>query len=582
MKYHFNIFALLILCLPSVESQAQMVPDMEWKNHSTLKRQISVEATGITLRQLLQAVSTKESNLTCEQNDREVKLQVRLINRPLLSLMTALSDLLPGEWIYNEEQKTYLLRMTTNAEHKRTVWWRTYNEAKQDAIAAMSQRIYRNISHPRILKSNDPNAERGNPELEREEQNNLILISTLPEELRRRISSNFNIIKFYSTGIQAFGAIPQDTGTAVPFSTLPTRMQENFRHQMGKLTFDDDNIVTFTNTGASLISYRVEKDGTRRSTGFSLSLSLPVELAVLCPDHGFLADKVSPSNRDVRTHWRTLAQNHRQVRWKNDPPKPTRLSFPPPRRADVINEWGKNRGMEYIADYYSRPCFPQKEESKITQMNLSVTEELNRFAKEQDVSWKKREDGLYLFRNNRWYRDDKLEVSNAGIRQLLASGTEFAKAKESAQKLKAQLNWASEIFRTLTPYQIFNGLRWYSIEKDNWHKGATVPYHFIRPFSMICDYIAEEYSLVTIYSGLSNEQQALLLGSRLDWNTLNPTLKEQVISLAPHLYATLTANDSSPKLLGLTTYTPSVRMSFGGTDNVNSCLRTNFILANAK
>lgn len=99
--------------------------------------------------------------------------------------------------------------------------------------------------------------------------------------------------------------------------------------------------------------------------------------------------------------------------------------------------------------------------------------ELDGMASKRDVSWRKDADGVVLIRNNRWYRDDDLEVPQPLLRRwfatLLQSRRQYMATQEAvpvvpqspeerAAAVRQMWDWTTEVFSTLTPWQMRNGL----------------------------------------------------------------------------------------------------------------------------
>ena len=138
--------------------------------------------------------------------------------------------------------------------------------------------------------------------------------------------------------------------------------------------------------------------------------------------------------------------------------------------------------MEYVCDYYSHGGYTMPEDQKKLPVKRPLATEMDEMAAKRDVSWKKDEDGITLIRNNRWYRDDNLEVPQPLLRRwfnalLQARRQETAaqaavpvvpqSPQERAAALKQNCDWAVEVYSTLTPWQIRNGLGLFQPEEKD-------------------------------------------------------------------------------------------------------------------
>src|SRR5207245_775632 len=137
----------------------------------------------------------------------------------------------------------------------------------------------------------------------------------------------------------------------------------------------------------------------------------------------------------------------------------------------------------------SLPCRPLTQIEHTRQLTSPLEEELNRLASDQDSSWKKRADNLYLIRHNRWYRQDALEVP-APLLQKWVSHLPGAPVKPADKErspnelLRSQVEWEAEVAATLTPWQIIWGLTWAVCDKNSLPENFDISTLLTRfPFS---------------------------------------------------------------------------------------------------
>ena len=237
--------------------------------------------------------------------------------------------------------------------------------------------------------------------------------------------------------------------------------------------------------------------------------------------------------------------------------------------------------MEFMADYYSVAGEPLSDAAKKEKLTRPVKQELDYRAAQEDMSWKQRTDGLYLFRDNRWYRDDRLEVPNKTLQGLLKTlqaaetPSQTAPATEPTvpyNSLAAQLGVADDIVAQLTPWQIANGLPNYTIEPSRdpakvsgappklqkatmTMNGKTktffisIPTATARPFSQIADIILDDYHTYLFHSGLTSDQADALLSGGLPVSALSTTQAQQAAYLLPDLQVTF--QNQPQTLIGL-------------------------------
>ena len=140
------------------------------------------------------------------------------------------------------------------------------------------------------------------------------------------------------------------------------------------------------------------------------------------------------------------------------------------------------------------PCPTSRRKRPVTSPAGDGIERDRRPARRQLVEG--REDGVYLVRNNRWYRDDGLEAPQPLLRRwfglLLQARRQAAAQAEKLQAaapsvpqpfpqaappvtpqspeertatMKQTWDWAAEVFGALTPWQVYNGLALFQPEE---------------------------------------------------------------------------------------------------------------------
>jgi hypothetical protein len=220
----------------------------------------------------------------------------------------------------------------------------------------------------------------------------------------------------------------------------------------------------------------------------------------------------------------------------------------------------------------------------------SLKGQLDQSAYDYDMSWKLVDPGLYLFRDNRWYRDDYLEAPAPLLRKWLAQTLpfqeEFAAGAPSAGSAEAHMRkWMdrlAEIEILLTPWQIANGLRWFSpvgetgLPNENAalrdHSkprppppGSKIPGVAVnspegRPFFSDSRFLMHHYHTVSFYAALTADQRDAVIGGRLPATSLSADLLAQAIYLIPKLKTTL-QSVRTPVLLVLRPDVPEGRQA---------------------
>ena len=663
---------------------------------SRLDRVLSLDLISVPLGEVLQKESLDKSTdkmedahkflLTAAPDCADLKLQIRLNDRPLRTLMAALAQMVPGTW--TRTPHGYQFAMTREAATARSEWWRLFLGEREKALAVQRRAVLAAMqtkAHRR--QADDSETEQSDGAVEEEVANQHDLFHTLPPALKEQIASNMDDNAFYKVGETGYGSGGEQFGTVGWLSQMPPETQEKFKAAMQDYitnhlaqlppalqkyatqaqkdlaAFDPSRVYfLFQNHGLGVMATPFNAPPSA-STILDMSVPRTENYPALSLDQTELADEVyggtltGPGFKkwadklrkqgDAAPHewkhvmylvygmgdaapeeWKQLAAYRRSRVWPNTLPKL------PPRahddRSPMISraaqtEWlGEQGHMEYVCDYYSdyisNGGYTMPAEQKKLAVRRPLATELNEIAARHDVSWSKSEDGVYVVRNNRWYRDDGLEVPQPLLRRwfalLLQTRRQDAAQAEKIQAatpaavqparqpapqtrpqppeermavMKQTWDWAAEVFGTLTPWQVYNGLALFQPEErdlaaqnDASQKRGEELKRYIPPstgssgFRMVLfgtqeppfnPAIAALTGLphtVQLYAGLDDTQRTALLGGHLPTSALSPSQIAQAISLQPLLPQAMQNFPAASVFLGLLPkWHISNRLAFG-------------------
>ena len=319
--------------------------------------------------------------------------------------------------------------------------------------------------------------------------------------------------------------------------------------------------------------------------------------------------------------WKQLAAYRRSRVWPNTLPKlPPRAHddrSPMVSRASQTDWLGEQGHMEYVCDYYSdyisNGGYEMPEDQKKRPVRRPLAKELDEIAAKHDVSWTQDADGVYLVRNNRWYRDDGLEVPQPLLRRwfglLLQARRQAADQAEKLQAappaspqpappqspeertavMKQTWDWAADVFSALTPWQVYNGLALFQPEErdlatqnDASEKRGKALKGYVSPGfgsggSRIVSFNTQEPPFsgsvaalkglphtVQLYADLDDARRTALLEGRLPASALSPSQLAQAVSLQPLLPQALQNLPAASVFLGLLPrWGNSHRVTFG-------------------
>lgn len=616
---------------PSVPvTMLEPLPNSLPAEDARLDRPVTLDEISVPLDELLREVSREEGGdrlrLEAGADCADLKVQVRLNQRPLRVLMRALAEMLPGAWRRDDVRGGYRLEMNRVAVDRRAEWWRLFLGEREKALAAQKLAALDAMrQEPYRRRPSDPDPEHSDRQVEAAFGHHQEFFHALPPDMQQQIAADLDDRAFYGLKDIRFGGWIEAGGTLVPVSQLPPEARSallgSARVYADRITRDapafadqvrsdlptqssdfNRGYIEVRNAGCVLLGvpYNCPK-----SLGF-IDLHVPIRMDVflLMLDQNPLIEtlrwrKDAPKGKAVPDEWKRLIAYQQSRVWPNAlPPVPrdTLHAWKPAVSRAAQLEWLGDQGhMEFVADYYSRGGYSMPEAQRKTPLTRPLEKELNEIAARRDVSWKKSLDGIYLVRDNRWYRDDRLEVPQPLLRRwfgaLLQARRRFLQDRAQPQKpvlpqspeerltaLKAAWDWAAEVVETLTPWQIWNGLARFQPEEkgltaandDTFQKvyaavgrppeflhGPPAGFDPVRdqlqmpPFSSQTSILEGFLNTARFYDGLDNQAREALLTGRLLFVSLNPVQRQQAISLQPRLPGVLAGDPAVPVLLGL-------------------------------
>jgi hypothetical protein len=546
-----------------------------------LKRPVTLHGVGVTLDDLLHSLSAKDLTLSADSSCGSQKLQIRLNGKPLSVLMQSLSQLLSGSWKPNADGSGYIFNQTPETIARRDRWWQLFLMAREPAKEAQRKFILarmraRPVLHRIYHHSNSPENEDRQEEIH--DLAHQQFFRDLPPALQMRIANQMQdkyfkglLNGFVAPGYQYEGAI------VVPLTELPKPDQDLILNEETTF-FDPDHpdlaaaLVQFDNSGESIsVGLMIHKGlGATPETAnmFDLRVDLCPSAYVASVYHNGIADAIQKLGDTVPAKWKELAAYQASRVWPNDLPQTlSSATFPPQGkyRADVLDWLADQAGIEFVADYYTqRDSSQMSDVEKAHPLTGNLKETLDIVAKHQDVSWLRTEEGIYLVRNNCWYRDDRLEIPTAWLqrwhRQLETLKVVPADRMKGARvydldtdpvHLKARMDWETDIASKLTDWQL-PSLVWAAMEQimpastkdqtayfsmpDTPASASSASVKVIGfPFAAVGTTLLQELSIVRFYAGLTEAQREALVIGQLSLSTLSPAQQEQVRYLSPTL-----------------------------------------------
>lgn len=570
-RKRFGLAGLLLwFAIAGGAAHGQAAKPVNLSADSRLDAPVTLTVSGLPLGDLLDELSANDKpgtnapqvRLSAGGSCADLKLQMQLHNRSLRSVMAALAQLVPGEWVVPTGRdgkplpNAYELDMTESAQAERRDWWNLFLSERASQLARMREQTLRLMRGQRVAGEQHNISDEINAQM----QNSHDFFKLLPDDLARRVLANVNLHSYGLLG-DGWGTGDDEGAVVVPLANLPAPAQAMVRAAIAGRGGKRPDAINWQGATITLMS-----DGDLFMSEFGLAgvadprscslfdsnylppLISPEEIlrpAILRPNHEGL---VSTIDWMLRLHtdkaaaralfdslpdgMKRLIQWQKRTVWPNVAPKEGKASnghYPRPRRfrPDVLAWLGEQGRFDFISDNYfmafqsTHGSIRLTEAEKAAPLKTPLDEELNAQAATLDMSWKRRDDGLILFRNNRWYRDDRMEVPYRLLHKWMAQGfaplpprvirirnadsevTAAAKGNETsagiqgnpnapgqtatgkpapaakpltpAEKCRRILDRELEFAAALTPWQIANGLRYYLPENGEDALPPAVP-----------------------------------------------------------------------------------------------------------
>ncbi len=399
--------------------------------------------------------------------------------------MSALSRLLDGNWLYNVHLHTYHFYIHKSNVQFSSQWWSVFNaqramERQTDYRQCLSQLTHVEDSRGSVTATGGPGVspDRLKRLLEEAEMSSRAgeAVESLPlSELRSIAQPHYGLSQYaYHLGNENMGYFQNPPATVVLWLQLPQQSREFIIKSLtvsGVDTaglFASDPLVGFVRLPMSILVQIIRQHGEPIT-----AVTIPCPGPALTPLN---QSELPEANRINSAHGvvigynlQTLAKYAEYTAWpvpkaRVPPQNPMvtvigNTSDIPPRRADVLQRIATQGHQDIIADYDWQIARPLT----LTELNKplahSVSAALNSCSSETDSSWHRCKSGIIVDRDNRWYRDEKLNVSNDYLTGAMRSQVAITKLNGNERQI-ATLAFDTKIWRDLTPWQFMNGFKW--------------------------------------------------------------------------------------------------------------------------
>lgn len=514
-------------------------------NDARLKTKLSADYLCIDLKSLCRLLSQKSLVIKPHKDCQDTKIQCRLTSRTRAEVMRLLAEWLPGTWEQLPNNVGYQLVRTGKATKQKREWWDTFLQVREAAYKAQADRMLAEMRVPPeqrpievIRPKNDPLADKlpppTDPNVER------AFFNLLPEEARQKLVSEQTNYQDYRKSTGMAGGMAAINTSAAFTMDVPDDIRQLLSREGRTVPADAQIRLRYAdkNVHAMVISADNGLPLFTASLGGHFS---PQWFDVATRLEDSLSRFVAVFGSELPTDCKRLLDWQKQTVWKNtlpdlkDAPQ-TVNALAAPSRAAALTELTHAPDTEFLADFYSTSG--HDEEIPKERQTPPNEADWNRFAAQQDSSWKKAASAV-LVRNNRWYRDDELEVPHELAKQWLEERA--ARKERNRNDPREILEPLCDYARPLTLWQAANGLAWLSRREiaptpKQWtalfaNEIRTGPPSFFMDSQTLMQF----YDTVKFLNSLAPEARTALFEKRLPSDSLTAPQRAALVRLAPEL-----------------------------------------------
>ncbi len=405
-------------------------------------KKISIKKFSINLRNFVDEISQYFGvDLQVDEKVKDLNLQCLITEKTLEEVKSIISTWLPGKWV-GDLNNTVIMHSDVYSQKKQ--WWNLFNAV----FSEENNRYYENI-------------------LKKIPKNKSFLENKIPKENINALKESyiFNPLSIYNGDIPIFDKFfkkfdgpslrSEPVFIFIPFSEIDQDIYDiaieicnDFNNL--KITRNDNKAGMFFYFATSTIYAGVLANS--RIIGSGASLSSYSDNIVSRLNQSNLSDLIE-KYKIKNSNYRKLAYIQKNKIYKKDEiPYNQIYKYPIPFIPGIISGISDKIKINYICDVYSQPFEIKSVESTVK--FLKNVDDLSKFVGKYDYSCDM-QDNCVLIRNNRWYRDDELEVPKSILESI----------RKMINDNKHPLDVSDFINSKLTKFQIINGL-YYNVDYD--------------------------------------------------------------------------------------------------------------------
>ncbi len=545
-----SFFSMVILCLITVfpcnaMDNASLTDSHSIPFHNALEinagnKLVQLDYHEIDLNRLCKVLSSSDLILKCVPAAQNQKLQMHLTHYTVKDVMVAIAKLMPGEWVHGSTTNSIYFEMSAQALRERHIWWGLFMRAWNEGMQSRDDHLLNALNNPskylaKTRLSND---------LIQEISDCTSIIHSLPVSVKDQIDETTTRVGDYG---RVFHKVigPYNGIAAITLDSFSSQQQNMI---FNKLNATDQSMAHHSPSSCLIFTYG--------SGMMFVYLALPnnqivpiwqipfntkqdnaLQKAAMSLDQHRLVRLVKEDSHP-RELYKELVSYATSTVWNDHLPSIEyhlyyHLSdalhgvFGPLRRSERLEWIEEHTGFQYISDYYTQSGSILNNNSHVRKWKHSLKYELDRMAKLNDCSYRVNTDGIYLVRDNRWYRDDELEVPDSLLSQWMSLIPFIYRQSAGITHLPDLHNTASieseillNMLHHLNLFQIENGLRQYI--PNSLTENTNLSHQFIepRPFTALANDVFTESLLIKFMKSLSSNELTELLSHKLPFNRL--------------------------------------------------------------
>lgn len=554
-----KFISIVMLCLVTVlpgnamdNASGADTPSIPFTNSMEIKagnKPVDLDYHEIDLNRLCRVLSSSNLILKCMPSAQNQKLQMYLTHCTVKDVMLAIAKLIPGEWVHGTTADTFYFEMAAQALRERHIWWGMFMRAWNEGIQSRYDHLLIALNAPSVYLAKV----RFSSGVIQDMSDCMSVIHSLPESVKVQIAKTETKLGDYGE-VYRKAIAPYNGNAAISLDGLPSRQQNMVYNKLNatdqSLAHHSPSSCLIFNYGSGMMFVYLALPDNQIVPIWQIPFNSKQDNALLKAAMSLNQDRLVALVKQyphARELYKELAGYETSTVWNDHLPSIEyhpyyHLSdalhgvFGPLRRSERLEWMEEHTGFQYISDYYTQAGSILTNNSHVRTWKHSLKYELDRMAKLNDCSYRENSDGIYLVRDNRWYRDDELEVPDTLLSHWMAlipfinmQSSGIAHLPDLHQTASIESEILLSMLHHLNLFQIENGLRQYIPNSLKENTKLNAQFIEPRPFAALANDVFTESLLIQFMKSLSSNELTELLSHRLPYNRL--TYPQRILAI---------------------------------------------------